>query len=56
VAVAAFLDGRLPFLAIAEAVEETLASVDGAPARDLNDLREADAEARLLAERTAAAA
>jgi 1-deoxy-D-xylulose-5-phosphate reductoisomerase len=56
VAVAAFLDRRLPFLAIAEAVEETLASVDGEPARDLNDLREADDEARLLAERTAAAA
>jgi 1-deoxy-D-xylulose-5-phosphate reductoisomerase len=56
VAVAAFLGGRLPFLAIAETVEETLASVDGAPARDLYDLREADAEARRLAARTAAAA
>jgi 1-deoxy-D-xylulose-5-phosphate reductoisomerase len=56
VAVAAFLDGRLPFLAIAETIEETLGSVDGAPARDLNDLLEADAEARRLAERTAAAA
>jgi 1-deoxy-D-xylulose-5-phosphate reductoisomerase len=56
VAVAAFLDGRLPFLAIAETIGETLGSVDGAPARDLNDLVEADAEARRLAERTAAAA
>jgi 1-deoxy-D-xylulose-5-phosphate reductoisomerase len=56
VAVAAFLEGRLPFLAIAETVEETLASVDGADARDLDDLIEADAEARRLAERTAAAA
>jgi 1-deoxy-D-xylulose-5-phosphate reductoisomerase len=56
VAVAAFLDGRLPFLTIAETVEETLGSVDGAPARDLNDLVEADAGARRLAERTAAAA
>jgi 1-deoxy-D-xylulose-5-phosphate reductoisomerase len=56
VAVAAFLDGRLPFLAIAETVEETLGSVDGEPARDLADLVEADAEARRLAERTAAAA
>src|SRR5262249_20208094 len=55
VAVAAFLDGRLPFLAIAETVEETLESVDGTPAGDLNDLIEADAEARRLAERTAAA-
>jgi 1-deoxy-D-xylulose-5-phosphate reductoisomerase len=56
VAVAAFLDGRLPFLAIAETVEETLGSVDGEPARDLNELVDADAEARRLAERTAAAA
>jgi len=56
VAVAAFLDGRLPFLGIAEAVEETLASVDGAPARDLSQLFDADAEARRLAERTAATA
>jgi 1-deoxy-D-xylulose-5-phosphate reductoisomerase len=51
VAVAAFLDGRLPFLGIAEGVEETLAAVDGAPARDLDDLVEADAAARTLAER-----
>ena len=56
VAVAAFLDGRLPFLGIAEAVEETLAAVDGAPARDLDDLVEADAEARRLTERKAAVA
>jgi 1-deoxy-D-xylulose-5-phosphate reductoisomerase len=51
VAVAAFLDGRLPFLGIAEVVEETLAAVDGPPARDLDDLVEADAAARSLAER-----
>jgi 1-deoxy-D-xylulose-5-phosphate reductoisomerase len=56
VAVAAFLQGRLPFLAIAETVEETLGSVNGVPARDLRDLVDADAEARRLAERTAAAA
>jgi 1-deoxy-D-xylulose-5-phosphate reductoisomerase len=56
VAVAAFLGGRLPFLGIAETVEETLASVDGAPARELAELFEADAEARRLAERTAATA
>src|SRR5205807_6494732 len=37
VAVAAFLAGRLPFLGIAETVEETLASVEGAPAGDLHD-------------------
>jgi 1-deoxy-D-xylulose-5-phosphate reductoisomerase len=56
VAVAAFLAGRLPFLGIAEAVEETLAAVDGEPARDLADLVEADAEARQIAERGAAPA
>jgi 1-deoxy-D-xylulose-5-phosphate reductoisomerase len=49
VAVAAFLDGRLPFLGIADAVEETLVAVDGTSARDLDDLIEADAEARRLA-------
>jgi 1-deoxy-D-xylulose-5-phosphate reductoisomerase len=56
VAVAAFLESRLPFLGIADAVEETLAAVDGAAARDLDDLVEADAEARRLTERKAAAA
>jgi 1-deoxy-D-xylulose-5-phosphate reductoisomerase len=50
VAVAAFLAGRLPFLGIAGTVEETLAAVDGTAARDLDDLLEADAEARRLAE------
>jgi 1-deoxy-D-xylulose-5-phosphate reductoisomerase len=52
VAVAAFLDGRLPFLGIADTVEETLAEVAGSPARDLDELRAADAEARRLAERS----
>jgi 1-deoxy-D-xylulose-5-phosphate reductoisomerase len=51
VAVAAFLDGRLPFLGIAEVVEETLERSTGAPARDLDGLIEADAEARSVAER-----
>jgi 1-deoxy-D-xylulose-5-phosphate reductoisomerase len=51
VAVAAFLAGRLPFLAIAEVVGETLAAVEGAPARDVGELLEADREARELAER-----
>jgi 1-deoxy-D-xylulose-5-phosphate reductoisomerase len=55
VAVAAFLEGRLPFLGIAATVEETLAEVHGAPARDLDDLLEADREARRLAERAAVA-
>jgi 1-deoxy-D-xylulose-5-phosphate reductoisomerase len=50
VAVAAFLAGRIPFLAIAELVERALGEVDGAPARDLADLVEADAAARRAAE------
>jgi 1-deoxy-D-xylulose-5-phosphate reductoisomerase len=51
VAVAAFLAGRLSFLGIAATVEETLAEIDGSPARDLSDLVEADGAARRLAER-----
>jgi 1-deoxy-D-xylulose-5-phosphate reductoisomerase len=51
VAVAAFLDGRLPFLGIAATVEEALAGIDGAAAHDLDELMHADAEARRLAER-----
>jgi 1-deoxy-D-xylulose-5-phosphate reductoisomerase len=46
VAVAAFLEGRLPFLGIPSLVEEVLDAVDGAPARDLADLVEADRAAR----------
>jgi 1-deoxy-D-xylulose-5-phosphate reductoisomerase len=49
VAVAAFLDGRLPFLGIAEVVESALEAADGAPASDLAELVEADATARRLA-------
>ena len=56
VAVRAFLEERLSFLGIADTVEETLAAVDGAPARDLEGLVEADAEARKLAEREIAPA
>ena len=51
VAVAAFLDGRLRFTEIADVVAETLDAVDGAAARDLEDLVEADREARRLAAR-----
>jgi 1-deoxy-D-xylulose-5-phosphate reductoisomerase len=51
VAVAAFLEGRLSFLGIPEVVEETLEQVDGEPARDLDELFEADAEARRIAAR-----
>ena len=56
VAVAAFLEGHLPFLGVAETVEETLTAVGGRAARDPKELFEADAEARRLAERTASAA
>src|SRR5438067_3316458 len=48
VAVQAFLDKRIGFLDIAAAVEDVLARVDGAPARDLDDLVEADRRAREL--------
>jgi 1-deoxy-D-xylulose-5-phosphate reductoisomerase len=50
VAVAAFLAGRLPFLGIAEVVAETLDQAEGSPARDLEDLVAADADARRQAE------
>jgi 1-deoxy-D-xylulose-5-phosphate reductoisomerase len=56
VAVAAFLDGRIGFLDIASLVEDALGRVDGAPAGDLAELVEADAEARRLAEGKLAAA
>ena len=48
VAVAAFLEGRIGFLDIAALVEDALASVDGAPASDLDELRETDRRAREL--------
>jgi len=50
VAVAAFLAGRIGFLEIAALVEEALARADGAPARDLDELREADRRARVSVE------
>jgi 1-deoxy-D-xylulose-5-phosphate reductoisomerase len=50
IAVASFLAGRLPFLAIASLVRDVLSAVDGAPARDVDDLVEADAVARRYAE------
>ena len=56
VAVEAFLDGRLPFLGIAEVVGDTLGAVSGEPARTLDELVEADTEARALAERSLAPA
>jgi 1-deoxy-D-xylulose-5-phosphate reductoisomerase len=51
VAVAAFLAGRLSFLRIADLVEAALEASEGTPARDLDDLLEADAEARRIAQR-----
>jgi 1-deoxy-D-xylulose-5-phosphate reductoisomerase len=50
VAVAAFLDGRLPFLGIVEVVEEALDGADEAEPRDLDDVIAADAAARRYAE------
>jgi 1-deoxy-D-xylulose-5-phosphate reductoisomerase len=46
VAVAAFLDGRIGFLEIPSLVGDALDRADGAPARDLDELREADRRAR----------
>ena len=51
VAVEAFLAGRIGFLEIADTVAAALDTIDGAPARDLEDLVAADAEARRAAER-----
>jgi 1-deoxy-D-xylulose-5-phosphate reductoisomerase len=56
VAVAAFLDGRIRFPEIARLVEDAFAGVDGAPARDVTELVEADGEARRLAQGRLAAA
>jgi 1-deoxy-D-xylulose-5-phosphate reductoisomerase len=52
VAVAAFLEGRLPFPGIAAVVEETLESADISAAHDLEELITVDADARRLAEGT----
>jgi 1-deoxy-D-xylulose-5-phosphate reductoisomerase len=56
VAVAAFLDERIGFLDIAATVEETLAQVDGVSAWNVDELVEADEQARRIAERTLVAA
>jgi 1-deoxy-D-xylulose-5-phosphate reductoisomerase len=50
VAVAAFLDGRLPFLAIPEVIERTLAALPAEPADDLAVLLASDQRARRMAE------
>ena len=46
---AAFLDGRLPWLAIAAVVAETLATHDGAALSAVEDVLEADRTARAKA-------
>ena len=51
VAVAAFLEGRIGFLDIAALVADVLERVDGAAARDLDELGDADRRARELVER-----
>jgi 1-deoxy-D-xylulose-5-phosphate reductoisomerase len=56
VAVAAFLENRLSFLGIAEVVEAALTRSDTAPARDVEDLLEADRNARVLADERLAVA
>jgi 1-deoxy-D-xylulose-5-phosphate reductoisomerase len=50
VAVGAFLDGRLPFLGIAEVVERTLNEIEAPLVRDLEELVAVDAKARVVAE------
>jgi 1-deoxy-D-xylulose-5-phosphate reductoisomerase len=50
VAVAAFLEGRLPFLGIPEVVADVLARADTAAARDVEELLAVDADARRLSE------
>ena len=49
IAVASFLDGRLPFLGIPEVVERTLNSVDTVAAHELEELLAIDEEARRVA-------
>ena len=50
VAVSAFLEGRIAFTEIAPLVQHALASVDGAPARDLDELNGVDAQVRAMTE------
>ncbi len=50
VAVAAFLDHRIPYLGIAASLEAVLSRLVGLPAESLEDLMAADAEARREAE------
>jgi 1-deoxy-D-xylulose-5-phosphate reductoisomerase len=49
IAVHAFLDGRLPFTAIAQTIEQTLAELSSEPVRSFESLYEADWRAREVA-------
>jgi len=49
IAVAAFLEGRLPFLQITAVIEETLASLPASPLQTLEEVLAADARARARA-------
>jgi 1-deoxy-D-xylulose-5-phosphate reductoisomerase len=55
IAVHAFLDGRLPFTAIAETIERTLSELPGEPVRAFESLYDADRAARAVAGATIAA-
>jgi 1-deoxy-D-xylulose-5-phosphate reductoisomerase len=55
IAVHAFLEGRLPFAAIAQTIERTLAELPAEPVRDFESLYEADRAARTVAGETVAA-
>ena len=49
IAVHAFLEGRLPFIAIAETIERTLSELPAEPVRAFESLYDADRAARVLA-------
>jgi 1-deoxy-D-xylulose-5-phosphate reductoisomerase len=49
-AVAAFLDGRIPFLAISNVIREVLDALPSAPVNGLDDVLNADAAARAVAQ------
>lgn len=55
IAVHAFLDGRLPFTAIAETIERTLSELPAEPVRAFESLYEADRAARAVAGEAVAA-
>jgi 1-deoxy-D-xylulose-5-phosphate reductoisomerase len=55
-AVAAFLDGRLPFLAIAEVIERTMETTPSTAVGTLPDVIDGDLTARRVAQRIIASA